>query len=35
MTRFHDLSMQSINGEDVSFADFQGKLCLVVNVASR
>lgn len=33
--KFHDLQMKSINGEDVSFADFQGQLCLIVNVASR
>ncbi len=35
MTRFHDLTMTSITGEEVSFGQFQGKVCLVVNVASR
>jgi hypothetical protein len=35
MTRFHDLTMESITGEPVTFADFQGRLCLIVNVASR
>jgi glutathione peroxidase-family protein len=35
MTAFHDLSMPSITGEPVSFADFRGRYCLVVNVASR
>lgn len=33
--KFHDLKMQSITGETVSFADFQGQLCMIVNVASR
>lgn len=32
---FHDLQMTAITGEMVSFADFQGQLCLIVNVASR
>jgi len=32
---FHDLQMTSITGDSVSFADFQGQLCLIVNVASR
>jgi hypothetical protein len=35
MSRFHDLTMESITGEPVSFSDFQGKRCLIVNVASR
>lgn len=35
MTGFHDLTMESITGDEVSFADFQGRLCLIVNVASR
>jgi len=35
MTVFHELSMQSITGEAVRFADFRGRYCLVVNVASR
>lgn len=34
MSEFHDFGMQSITGEPVSFSQFQGKLCLIVNVAS-
>jgi glutathione peroxidase-family protein len=32
---FHTLNMTSITGEAVDFASYAGKLCLVVNVASR
>ena len=35
MSTFHDLTMNSITGESVSFNDFAGKRCLIVNVASR
>lgn len=35
MTRFHDLEMTSITGDQVSFDQFQGHVALVVNVASR
>ena len=35
MTQFHDLSMAAITGEDVAFSQYAGKLCLIVNVASR
>jgi glutathione peroxidase-family protein len=35
MTQFHDLSMASIQGENVDFSEFKDTLCLVVNVASR
>ncbi len=35
MSSFHDLTMTSITGEEVSFDQFKGKVCLVVNVASR
>jgi len=35
MTQFHDLSMASITGELVDFADYKNKVCLVVNVASQ
>lgn len=35
MTHFHDIEMESISGESVSFADYKGQLCLVVNVASQ
>jgi len=31
----HDFEMKSINGETVSMADYDGKVLLVVNVASR
>jgi glutathione peroxidase len=32
---FHDFTMGSISGEPVSLAQFKGKTCLVVNVASK
>jgi glutathione peroxidase-family protein len=35
MTTFHSLSMKSITGETVDFARYKGKVCLVVNLASR
>jgi glutathione peroxidase-family protein len=35
MTQFHDLEMASITGEPVAFNQYQGQLCLVVNVASE
>jgi len=31
---FHDLEMKSIDGDVVSFSEFAGTACLVVNVAS-
>jgi glutathione peroxidase-family protein len=34
MTHFHDLEMTSITGDQVSFDQFRGQVCLVVNVAS-
>lgn len=34
MTRFHELTMRSITGDDVDFERFRGQVCLVVNVAS-
>jgi glutathione peroxidase-family protein len=34
MSTFHDLTMTSITGEQISFATYQDKVCLVVNVAS-
>lgn len=34
MTRFHELTMRSITGDDVEFSSYQGTVCLVVNVAS-
>ena len=35
MARFHELKMDSITGDQVDFADYEGRLSLVVNVASR
>jgi glutathione peroxidase-family protein len=35
MVDFHALQMKSITGEPVSFDSFRGRVCLVVNVASR
>ena len=34
MNDMYDLTMNSITGEPVSFADYRGKVCLIVNVAS-
>ncbi len=34
MSSFHDFEMSSITGETVSLGDFEGTVCLVVNVAS-
>ncbi len=34
MASMHDFQMTSITGETVDLADYKGKLCLVVNVAS-
>jgi glutathione peroxidase-family protein len=31
---FHDITMTSITGDQVAFSDYEGKLALVVNVAS-
>ena len=35
MSRFHELEMPDISGNPVSFAQFKGQTCLVVNVASE
>lgn len=35
MTTFHELTMTSITGEDVDFDRYDGKVCLIVNVASK
>jgi glutathione peroxidase len=35
MTDFHALEMQSITGEKVKFDAYKGKVCLIVNLASR
>lgn len=34
MASFHDFEMVSITGEKVSLSDYEGQVCLVVNVAS-
>lgn len=34
MTSFHDLTMDSIDGEPIAFSQYAGAACLVVNVAS-
>jgi glutathione peroxidase-family protein len=34
MATFHDFEMSSITGEPVSFEQFRGQICLIVNVAS-
>lgn len=35
MPSFHDFEMASITGEPVKLSDYAGKVCLVVNLASR
>ena len=35
MARFHEFEMESITGEPVHFSEYEGRLSLVVNVASR
>jgi glutathione peroxidase len=35
MSKFHELTMNSITGEPVKLSTFKGQTCLVVNVASR
>jgi len=32
---FHDFEMASITGENRSLCDYEGSVCLVVNLASR
>jgi glutathione peroxidase-family protein len=34
MSAFHAITMASITGDQVSFEQFRGQVCLVVNVAS-
>lgn len=34
MSAFHDITMTSITGNEVSFDQYRGQVCLVVNVAS-
>ncbi len=35
MSAFHEIEMNSITGEQVSFEKFKDTVCLVVNVASE
>ncbi len=35
MSAFHDLTMTSITGDTVAFSQYEGQVCLVVNLASR
>jgi glutathione peroxidase len=35
MTSFHDFQARSIDGQERSLRDFSGRVCLVVNVASK
>ncbi len=35
MASFHDFEVASITGEPVKLSQYEGQLCLVVNVASR
>ena len=35
MASVHDFQMESITGESVSLSDYNGKVCLVVNLATR
>jgi glutathione peroxidase len=35
MSKFNDIKMKSLAGDPVSFSNFKGKVCLVVNVASK
>ncbi len=35
MANFHDFEMASITGENVSLSDYEGQVCLVVNLASK
>ena len=35
MSAFHDLAMETITGEQLSFEQYKGAACLVVNLASQ
>jgi glutathione peroxidase-family protein len=35
MPSMHDFEMSSITGDLVAFSDYQGQVCLVVNLASK
>jgi len=34
MSSFHDFQMETITGESVSLTQYEGSVCLVVNLAS-
>jgi len=35
MASMHDFEMETITGETVSLSQYEGQVCLVVNLASR
>ena len=35
MTPFHDITMNAITGEPLTFSRYKGQACLVVNLASQ
>ena len=35
LSTFHDLTMDAITGETLSFEKYKGQACLVVNLASQ
>ncbi len=35
MASMHDFEMDAITGDRISLSDYAGKVCLVVNLASR
>lgn len=35
MASMHDFEMETITGETVSLAQYEGQVCLIVNLASR
>jgi len=35
MASMHDFQMKSITGEMVDLSDYEGQVCLIVNVASE
>ena len=35
MPSMHDFTMASITGDDVALSEYEGRVCLVVNLASQ
>ena len=35
MASLHDFEMESITGEPVKLSDYEGQVCLIVNLASE